>query len=254
MLHSASHRCRKLPALPYFRCKKLEFLWTFIFRQNSTGKSNFLTSAHVLIRRAEMPARSSSSFIVHPLARSWNLTPAAPSPACAAAAATRAASATTHSAATAATAATATTATPANNNGGELHVAASVFLIEEIERCKADVGHFLFAKNEALIGRDFVRLRDISSGYRARGCASCQRKTQSGRTECRYGGGFGCARVLCSLLHPWHGRVLSQVVVKGQLDIASGPVRVECDLAYPVPLCARAFFEVQLMRELPADG
>ena len=174
-------------------------------------------------------------------ARSWNLTPAASSPACAAAAATGAAPAATHSAAAAAAAATATTATPANNNGGELHVAASVFLIEEIERCKADVGHFLFAKNEALIGRDFVRLRDISSGYRARGCASCQRKTQSGRTECRYGGGFGCARVLCSLLHPWHGRVLSQVVVKGQLDIASGPVRVECDLAHPVPLCARAF-------------
>ena len=48
----------------------------------------------------------------------------------------------------------------------------SVFLIEEIERGETDVGHFLFAKNEALIGRDVVRLREISSGYRVRGCAA----------------------------------------------------------------------------------
>ena len=33
---------------------------------------------------------------------------------------------------------------------------------------KENVGHFLFAKNEALIGRDIVRLRDIGSGHR--GC------------------------------------------------------------------------------------
>ena len=64
------------------------------------------------------------------------------------------------------TAPTATTATSANNNGGQLHVAASVFLIEEIERGETDVGHFLFAKNEALIGRDVVRSRDISRRYR----------------------------------------------------------------------------------------
>ena len=109
---------------------------------------------------------------------------------------------------TATAAATATTATPANNNDGELHVAAIDFLIGEIERGETDVGHFLFAKNEALIGRDVVRLREISSGYRVRGCASPQRKSQSGCTECRCGGGFGCARVLRSLLHPWHGRIL----------------------------------------------
>jgi hypothetical protein len=34
-----------------------------------------------------------------------------------------------------------------------------------MERGETDVGHFLFAKNEALIGRDIVRLRDISSGH-----------------------------------------------------------------------------------------
>jgi hypothetical protein len=78
-----------------------------------------------------------------------------------------------------------------------------------MERGETDVGHFLIAKNEALIGRDVARFRNISSGYRGRGCAPRQRKTQSGRTECRYGGGFGRARVLRSLLHPWHGRILS---------------------------------------------
>ena len=46
-----------------------------------------------------------------------------------------------------------------HRNLGEQHrraaeVAVSDFLIEEIERGETDVGHFLFAKNEALIGRD----------------------------------------------------------------------------------------------------
>jgi hypothetical protein len=159
-------------------------------------------------RRAEMPARQFVKFY-RSSARSWNLAYAAPSPACAAAAdrAPRAATASTHSAATH-RAATATTATPANNIGELLHVAAIDFLIEEMERGEADVGHFLFAKNEALIGRDVLRLREISRGYRVRRCAPPQRKSQSGSTEYRCGGGFGCARVLRSLLHPWHGRVL----------------------------------------------
>ena len=159
--------------------------------------------------RAEMPARQFVKFY-RSSARSRNLAYAAPSPACAAAAdATRAAPAATHSAATATAAATATTAASADNNDGELlHVAAIDFLIEEMERGEADVGHFLFAKNEALIGRDVVRLREISCGYRVRGCAPAQRKSQSGCTEYRCGGDFGCARVLRSLLHPWHGRVL----------------------------------------------
>jgi hypothetical protein len=115
-----------------------------------------------------MPARQFVKFY-RSSARSRNLAYAAASPACAAAAdrATRAATAATHSAATATAAATATTATPADNNDGELlHVAAIDFLIEEMERGEADVGHFLFAKNEALIGRDVVRVREISRGYR----------------------------------------------------------------------------------------
>ena len=157
-----------------------------------------------------MPARRFVKFY-RSSARSRNLAYAAASPACAEAAdrATRAATAATHSAATATAAATATTAASADNNDGELlQVAAIDFLIEEMERGEADVGHFLFAKNEALIGRDVVRLREISSGYRVRGCAAAQRKSQSGSTEYRGGGDFGCARVLRSLLHPWHGRIL----------------------------------------------
>jgi hypothetical protein len=161
------------------------------------------------ILRVEMPARQFVKFC-RSFARSCNLANTARSPACAAAADPATPATPDHATPdTAGTAGTATTATTATTNPGQLHVAASVFPIEEMERGETDVGHFLIAKNEALIGRDVVRFRDISSGYRGCGCAPRQRKTQSGRTECRYGGGFGCARVLRSLLHPWHGRILS---------------------------------------------
>ena len=40
---------------------------------------------------------------------------------------------------------------------GKLHAAADALLVEEMERGQADVGHFLFAKHEALlIGRGIV--------------------------------------------------------------------------------------------------
>jgi hypothetical protein len=95
------------------------------------------------------------------------LAPAAPSPASAAAAATTAAtaSAATPTAASTASASTATSAT-ANNNEGQLLAAANIFPVEEMERGETDVGHFLFAKHEALIGQGIVRLRDIGSGNR----------------------------------------------------------------------------------------
>jgi hypothetical protein len=99
----------------------------------------------------------------------------------------------------------ATTATTA----GQLYGAANVFPIEEIERGETDVLHFLFAKNEALIGRGIVRLRDISSGHRGSRCTTEQRKTQSGRTQHRHGGDLGCAFLPRSLLDPSHGRTLS---------------------------------------------
>jgi hypothetical protein len=77
-----------------------------------------------------------------------------------------------------------------------------------MERGETDVGHFLFAKNEALIGRGIVGLRDSGSGDRGCGCTTHQRKTQSGGTQHLHGAGFGCAFLLRSLLDPWHGRIL----------------------------------------------
>ena len=77
-----------------------------------------------------------------------------------------------------------------------------------MERGETDVLHFLFAKNEALIGRGIVRLRDISSGHRGSRCTTEQRKTQSGRTQHRHGGGLGSSFLPRSLLDPSHGRIL----------------------------------------------
>jgi hypothetical protein len=37
----------------------------------------------------------------------------------------------------------------------------AAFPVEEVECCKTDVGHFLFAKNETLIGRGVLRLRNV---------------------------------------------------------------------------------------------
>jgi hypothetical protein len=90
---------------------------------------------------------------------------------------------------------------------GELHAAANVFLVEEMERGEADISHFLFAENEALlIGRVVVGLRDDSRWHRRCGRATDQRKTQSGCTQHTHRGGFGFAFLRRSLLDPWHGR------------------------------------------------
>jgi len=110
-------------------------------------------------------------------------------------------------AAAAMTAAAAVAATAAT---GELHTTATanVFPIEEIEGGEADVGHFLFAKNEAMIGQVIVGLRDIGGGHRGCRRATGQRKTQSGGTQHTDGGGFACALWRRSWLVPWHGRIL----------------------------------------------
>jgi hypothetical protein len=108
-------------------------------------------------------------------------------------------------AATTAMAATATTASAARYLRED---AGAVFPIEEMERGETDVLHFLFAKNEALIGRGIVRLRNTGSGHRGCGCTTHQRKTQSGGTQHLHGGGFGCAFLLRSFFDPWHGRIL----------------------------------------------
>jgi hypothetical protein len=57
-------------------------------------------------------------------------------------------------------------------------VAGAVLLVEEVECSKTHVGYFFFAKDEALIGCGVQRLRNVRS--RNSGCASHQRKTQSG--------------------------------------------------------------------------
>lgn len=99
---------------------------------------------------------------------------------------TAAAAAATMAAATTMATATATTA-------GHLHAAANIFSVEQIERGEADVGHLLFAKNEAMIGQALVGLRDIGSWRRRCGCATDQRKTQSGGAQHTNGRGFACA-------------------------------------------------------------
>jgi hypothetical protein len=133
---------------------------------------------------------------------------AAPSAANKSAAAATPEAAAPAAAATVAPTATVAAAATATATAGHLHAAADVFPVEQMERGETDVGHFLFTKNETLIGRGIVGLRDISSGRRGRGCAADQRKTQSGGAQHLHGGGFGCAFLLRSLLDPSHGRIL----------------------------------------------
>jgi hypothetical protein len=100
----------------------------------------------------------------------------AAAPRCAAASATAASAA---RAATGTAKSTTTTCTAAAAAHRYLREAAgAVFLVEDVECSKTHVGYFLFAKNEALIGCGAQRLRKVRS--RKSGCASHQRKTQSG--------------------------------------------------------------------------
>jgi len=79
-----------------------------------------------------------------------------------------------------------------------------------MERGKTDVLHFFFAKDEALMmRRGIASLRNIRRGHRGSRCTTEQRKTQSGRTQRRHGGGVGCAFLPRSSLDPSHGRILS---------------------------------------------
>jgi hypothetical protein len=188
-------------------------------------------------------ARSSSSCVVIPEAA--NSTPAAASPAGAAAAATSAAATSTPTspAAAASAATTAAASAAANDDGGQLYAAASIFLVEEIERGETDVGHFLVTEDQALIGRAVVRLRDVGGGYCGRGRAPRQRKTQSRRAECRYGGGFGCARLLRSLLHPWHVTPSSVVIKRAHRRCKCAlPLEMRADASRS--LCAGYFPEL----------
>jgi hypothetical protein len=145
--------------------------------------------------------------------------PAKPKPAAAATtagtAADRAAAAAATSeaaaAATPAAAATTSASTATAASAGELYAAGKVLFVEKMERGETDVGHFLFAKNEAVIGRGIVSLRDIRVGHRGRGRATHQRKAQSGGAERRHGG-FCFALLLRSVLDPCHGRILQRTL------------------------------------------
>ena len=105
----------------------------------------------------------------------------AAAPRCAAASVTVAArtAATAPSAATAATAtATSSAAAAAAAHRYLREASGAVFPVEDVECSKTHVEHFLFVKNEALIGCGVQRLRKV--GSRKSGWASHQRKTQSG--------------------------------------------------------------------------
>ena len=85
---------------------------------------------------------------------------------------------------TALSAATSASAMPANVAG----------LANERREARRDcgetnVGHFLFAKNEALIGRGVVRLRHTSSGHSGCRCTTHKGKTHSGGPQCHHGAG-----------------------------------------------------------------
>jgi hypothetical protein len=82
--------------------------------------------------------------------------------------------------------------------------AGAVFLVEDVECRKTNVGHFLFAKNEALIGCGVQRLRNVGGWKSGCGCASRQRKTQSSGAQCRHTSSFGQTLPLRNLLHPGH--------------------------------------------------
>jgi hypothetical protein len=158
-----------------------------------------------LAQAARSPGCAATPAIpVPPAAVAAAAEPEAAEPAAAAtSAATKAAAATSAPAATSAAAAPAAAASAATTaSSGFLHAAANVFLIEDIERGETDVDHFLFAENEALIGRGIVSVRDIGSGHRGCGCTTHQRKTQAGGTQRFDGGGFGCGFLLRSLLDP----------------------------------------------------
>jgi hypothetical protein len=164
--------------------------------------------------------------------RSWDLAIAAPSPGCAAggreitepegidpapaaaatSSATDAAAAASASGATStacaasgasAAAAPATTASPR-----ELHAAAEVFTIDEMEGGEADVGKFFFTERHYLARREVRPWLNVRRRYGCCRCASRQRESQSGGSQRRHGG-FGYA-LLRSFLHPLHGRILQK--------------------------------------------
>jgi hypothetical protein len=153
--------------------------------------------SYCLVNPVSKPTQLSAS-------RPRDLAPAAVTPRRAAAATANAASATSAAAATPTTSAAAATAP------GYLHAAANVFLVEQMERCQADVGDFLVAESDGL-SRYIVRcLLHVRCRHCRCGCASHQRQSQSGGPQGR-GSSFCHTLRLRSLLHSSHSRILQIV-------------------------------------------
>jgi hypothetical protein len=150
-----------------------------------------------------------------------------PARAAAAAASTATASSATTPTATPAGTATSATAAAADDDGGFLNANAEVFLVEQVKRGEADVGHFFLAQKQATIGRGVSGVPDIRNG--CRGCRSVphQRKAQPGGSECRGRGGLVCAVLLRSLLPSWHGRVLFGFTAKDSPPMCPHACNVE---------------------------
>ena len=80
-----------------------------------------------------------------------------------------------------------TSATTTASTVSHLHAASYVFLVEQVERGEADVGHFLFAEGDGLIRSEVRQLPYIGGRHGGRHCASRQRKRQPCGSECRHG-------------------------------------------------------------------
>jgi hypothetical protein len=113
--------------------------------------------------------------------------------------------ATTESATAAAMAAATTMASAAAAAARQLHEAGRAVLpVEEVECRQTDVGHFLFAQDDAMIGRGVQSLRNVGGRKSGRRRAPHQRKTEPSGAECGQGSDLGPTLPLRSLLHPGH--------------------------------------------------
>src|SRR5262249_43051735 len=83
---------------------------------------------------------------------------------------------------------------------------ASVFLVEDVERGQADVGHFLFAEKDLVTLRCVLGRRVRRRAGVCRRCAARQRQGHAGDAQYRYG--LAQTLSLRSLLRLRHSRVL----------------------------------------------
>ena len=142
------------------------------------------------------------------------LAPAATAPRCAATRARYGASHHGTACASATDATSATTATPTASAAAataasapcQLHAAAGVLLVEEMEGGQADVSHFLFIERDCLTGSKVGQLLYVGCRHGGRRCASRQRERQPCGSERRHGDFGDSLLPFRSLLRLPHGR------------------------------------------------